>query len=299
MAVTEAVVAGDGLLEEDFLPPDKAWSPGRGRQQVSSMPSYPPVEALQRGMEILRCVNSRHIATISEIHAATGFPKPTIVRMLETFIADGYVVRDKMCGGYRTTSKTGQLHSGSRGIAGVIEAARPWAIDLTERLHWPVGIGSLSGPQVSVHFSTAAISPWTHTFALGMRLDLFYTAMGRAYLAFCDVDEREMLLSKHTGPGRALPTEVEQQRFRRVLAQVQDAGFALRGHRQNDRTSSVALPIRQGDQLLAVINLSYYRSVVSPDTVKDTLVAPLREAVRKIEETVRHMEAIEKSQHDA
>lgn len=292
MAVASGMAESSAFLEEDFLPADKAWSPGRGRQQLSSMPSYPPVEALQRGLEILRCVNTMDIATVSEIHAATGYPKSTIVRMLETLIADGYVVRDNMCGGYRTTSRTRQLHSGSRGIAALIEAARPSAIELTERLHWPVGIGSLVGPQILVHFSTAAISPWTHTFSLGMKLNLFYTAMGRAYLAFCDEDERETLLREHTGTARALPTEVEQKRFRSVLAQVQRVGYAMRGHRQDDKTSSVALPLRRNGRLAAVINLSYYRSVQAPDTVEAALVAPLREIAMKIEKSVSDMEAV-------
>ena len=38
------------------------------------------------------------------IYEETGFPKSTIVRMLETLCAEGYVARDNMCGGYRVTS---------------------------------------------------------------------------------------------------------------------------------------------------------------------------------------------------
>ena len=40
--------------------------------------------------------------------SATWWPraKPTIVRMLETLIADDYIARDNMCGGYRVTSVT-------------------------------------------------------------------------------------------------------------------------------------------------------------------------------------------------
>ena len=56
-----------------------------------AMRSYPPVEAVQRAIEILRIVNQLRVASVKDIFSATGFPKPTIVRMLETLIADGYV----------------------------------------------------------------------------------------------------------------------------------------------------------------------------------------------------------------
>src|SRR5690606_30801062 len=87
------------------------------RREPSTKASFPPVGAVQRGLEILRSVSRRQIATVTEIHRDTGVPKPTIVRMLETLIHDGYVLRDRMCGGYRITRKTGELHSGYAGIS--------------------------------------------------------------------------------------------------------------------------------------------------------------------------------------
>lgn len=293
MGVARAQDPSSKGAEVNFASSSKGWFGGRGRQQVSTSRSYPPVEALQRGMEVLRCVNEYHIATVSDVHAATGYPKPTVVRMLETLIAEGYVARDTLCGGYRTTSKTSLLHSRSSGIAGIIEAARTPVIELTKSLNWPVAIGSLVGRYMSVQFSTAAISPWTASFALGMHLDLFYTAMGRTYLAFCDEDQRERLLQELSAPGGPIAMPGEMVRYRRILAEVQECGYALRGHRQNDRTSSVAMPIRHGGQVRAVASLSYYRSVVPPSSVADSLVPPLSDAVGKTEDMLRQMEIIE------
>ena len=67
--------------------------------------SYPPVQAVCRALDILRTLNRLRIASIQQLHEATGFPKPSIVRMLETLLAEGYVARDNMCGGYCDQSR--------------------------------------------------------------------------------------------------------------------------------------------------------------------------------------------------
>jgi len=121
--------------------------------------SYPPVESVRRALKILRSLNRLRIATISDLHLETGLPKPTIVRMLDTLIADGYVARDNMCGGYRVTHEVRQLDSGYDGIAQILEVARPHAIGLTNKIKWPVGIGVLDEDAIAVRFWTGPISP--------------------------------------------------------------------------------------------------------------------------------------------
>src|SRR5690606_22855735 len=99
-------------------------------------------------------------------HTETGLPKPTIVRMLETLIAEGYVARDNMCGGYHVTHMVRELDAGYEGIAELIEVARPFAIDLTTRIKWPTAIGIYDGDAMAIHFWTGTISPWVHANTL-------------------------------------------------------------------------------------------------------------------------------------
>src|SRR6186713_3753184 len=85
--------------------------------------SYPPVKSVCRALDVLLTVNKLRIASLTAIHEETGFPKSTIVRMLETLRAEGYVARDNMCGGYRVTSRVQKLNSGYQGISEIIEVA--------------------------------------------------------------------------------------------------------------------------------------------------------------------------------
>jgi IclR family mhp operon transcriptional activator len=254
-------------------------------------PSYPPVESVRRALEILRILNRLRIGTVGDIHAATKLPKPTIVRMLDTLIADGYVVRDNMCGGYRVTHRVEELRAGYEGIAEVIEASRPFAIDLTNSIKWPVGIGTLDGDAIAVQFWTGTISPWVHTNTLlHNRPNLLTSAMGRAYMAFCGEEERASLFAMiRTKSGESFGVEQEAQHSV-LLANVRKNGFAKRAPQTEPRrNTTVAIPIRHGNTVLASITVSFFISAVPRSKVEERIIDPLREAVNKIEAVITFM----------
>jgi len=263
--------------------------------------SYPPVESVRRALEILRTVNRLRIASVSDLHAATGLPKPTVVRMLETLISDGYVARDNMCGGYRVTCRARELNSGYEGISRVIEASRPWAIDLTQRIKWPIGIGVLDGDAIALQFWTGTISPWAHTnTVLGIRPNLITTAMGRAYMAFCSDDEREHLMETlRTNKELDFGPEQETQ-FRKLLLRVREDGYALRDPQTEPRrTTTIAMPIRNNGAVLALITISFYSTAVAKEHIAERVIEPLRATTAKIEETLAFMYAADVPAYEA
>jgi IclR family mhp operon transcriptional activator len=235
--------------------------------------SYPPVESIQRALQVLRTVNRFRIATVNDIFSETGITKPTIVRVLETLIFEKYIARDNLCGGYRVTAKAAELWSGYSGISLIIDAARPLAIALTERTQWPAGIGIIDDGAVSLQFSTAALCTKANALSLGWRLDLFYTAMGRAYLAFCSDGERERLFKQRVDS--RLSSLDDEKKIRLLLPQIRHDRFATRANNRGDGTSSIAAPIFHGEELLAVTNLSYFKDAVTISDVRDGLVPAL------------------------
>lgn len=250
--------------------------------------SYPPVKSVCRALDVLLTVNKLRIASVTAIHEETGFPKSTIVRMLETLRAEGYVARDNMCGGYRVTSRVQKLNSGYQGISQVIEVARPLAIELTQRLKWPIGIGVIDGDAIAIKYWTGSISPWAHTnTVLGLRPDLYTTAMGRAYLAFCSADERDRHLRQwRADPGRRFGEDDERE-FRALLDEVRRDGYAMRDPRTKPyRTTTLAVPIREGDNVHALVSISIFTTAVPRDKIVEQIVEPLRETTAKIEEAL-------------
>ncbi len=253
--------------------------------------SYPPVELVCRALDVLKTVNKLRIASVNGIFEETGFPKPTIVRMLETLMAEGYVARDNMCGGYRVTCRVRELNSGYEGISRVIETARPLAIDLTRRIKWPIGIGVIDGDAISIQFWTGSISPWAHTnTVLGLRPDLQSTAMGRAYLAFCPADERERHLARFRKEPERNFNEGEESRFRLLLERIRADGYAMRDPRTKPyRMTTLGMAIRQDDNVHALISMSFFTTAVPRSEVAERIVAPLRCTTTKIEEAFNFM----------
>lgn len=248
--------------------------------------SYPPVESVCRAFDVLRAVNKLRIASITGIHEETGFPKPTIVRMLETLMAEGYVSRDNMCGGYLVTRRVHELNSGYEGISQIIEISRPLAIDLTRRIKWPIGIGVIDGHAIALKFWTGAISPWAHTnTVLGLRPDLVTSAMGRAYLGFCSEKERERQIRWLRADSDRDFGEANEHCFRALLGRIRRNGYAIRDPKTKPYcTTTMAMPIREGDTVHALISISFFTTAVPKREIAEQIVAPLRATTTKIEE---------------
>lgn len=247
--------------------------------------SYPPVNAVCRALHILRIANQRSIATVNALHLQTGIPRPTIVRMLETLMHEGYVVRDNMCGGYRVTGKVAELSSGYRGISRVIEIARPLAIGLTRQIKWPIGLGEIDGDAIEIRYWTGTISPVVHTnTVLGKRPDLLTSAMGRAYMAFCSDQERDGHIRAMR---KQMPLEFDAAReteYRAMLDRVRTTGLAMRvpGTGQK-RLTTYGVPILEAGRVAAVLSVSYFTAAVPRRDVRKTVLDPLVETRVSIE----------------
>lgn len=256
------------------------------RGQTNQMDrSYPPVIAACRALQVLKEVNRQGIATISSLYSQTRIPRPTIVRMLETLMSEEYVVRDNMCGGYRVTQRVSELSYGYSGISRVIEVARPLAIGLTRQIKWPIGLGVLDGNEIAIQYWTGTISPWAHTnTVLGNRPDLYRSAMGRAYVAFCGEEEREAhIAAMRTDPDIALDDEGEEI-YRKRLEQVRRAGYAQRDPRTEPiRMTTFAVPIIGNGKVEATMSVSFYTSAVSHANIAEHILTPLAETRANIE----------------
>ncbi len=247
--------------------------------------SYAPVESVLRALDILKYLNMMRVATVADLHKITGIAKPTVVRMLETLMAAGYVARDKAFGGYRITENVQNLSDGYFGAPMVIEAAHPYALALTQKVKWGVGVGMLEGHFMRLQFTTARHSPWpmpmTH---LRMRLDLLTSAMGRAYLAFCPDYERHALIEFQLA--RLNPSEraAQRQRIDWMLDEIRERGFARKiRSREHSNTETISVAISYHGAVLGCLALGYFRNAVPETEVEARLAEPLRETARAVE----------------
>ncbi|CAH1656106.1 IclR family transcriptional regulator domain-containing protein [Chelatococcus asaccharovorans] len=247
--------------------------------------SYAPVESVLRALEVLKHLNMLRVATVTELHKITGIAKPTVVRMLETLITAGYVTRDKAFGGYRITANVQNLSDGYFGAPMVIEAAHPYALELTQRIKWGVGVGMLEGQFMRLQFTTARYSPWAMPMThLRMRLDLFTSAMGRAYLAFCPDYEREALIDAQLARITPSKRAESKRQIGRVIDDIRNQGYARKVRsREHSSTETISVAIRNDGLVLGCLALGYFRSAVPESEVAQRLAEPLQVTARAIE----------------
>lgn len=247
--------------------------------------SYPPVNAVCRALHVLKAANERSVVTVNSIFAETAIPRPTIVRMLETLMHEGYIVRDNMCGGYRVTEKVAELSAGYSGISRVMEVARPLSIGLTRQIKWPIGLGVLNEDAMEILYWTGTISPVAHTnTVLGLRPDLLRSAMGRAYMAFCADDERKRHMERLRKSAPAEFGAREETVFRNLLERVRRAGYATRDPRTEPlRMTTFGVPITEKNKVAAVMSVSFFKSSVPARDVHEQILRPLLETRLNIE----------------
>ena len=226
--------------------------------------TFAPVQAVTKALNVLAELNRGGLQSVGDLHARTGIPKPTIVRLLQTLVAAGYVHRDKKTRGYHVTSAIRHLSSGFHGAPRVIEVARPFADRLTKAILWPCAICTLDLDAVVVNYSTIPDSPVSPFHAsLGRRLSLGGRALGRAYLCFCPPDERLLLRNLMRTSSDPENNAIDDASFERMLARAQREGFTDRDPRVEPRSSdTIAMPVRSEGRVLATFGVTFFKSAL-------------------------------------
>lgn len=229
------------------------------------------VQSVRRALRLLEALNRRSISSIAQLHDETRLPKPTIVRMLRTLAAEGYVTSGPRQAGYSVTARVNSLSCGYHGDPMVVEAAKPWAIALTRKFGWPIGVGVLDHNVVVIRFSTipdSAISPF-HS-SLNRRLGLVSRALGLAYFAFCSDDEQRLLLRQLDEEDQALLSQREAGWLERRVGMTRERGFSRRDPGVYPSNSdTVAVPIMAHGRVAATIGLTYFRVGATEEDVRN------------------------------
>lgn len=251
-------------------------------RHAQTMPTSRPVNVVLRTLQILRALNQRPVSSVDAIHKQTGIPKPTIVRLLQTLEADGLVRRAPQYGAYHLTSAVTALSSGYHSEPRIVEACAAIADAMTRDLKWPVSVAVHDGDAMSVRYSTIPNSPLSFFHStINMRLSLVTQAHGRAFLAFCGPTEQDALIELLIRSSSE-PVAGQEAAIRLMLAEVHTRGYALRDPRVRPESSTIAVPIVEGDRVVATIGLTWFSSALKVAPAVARFLPPLQQAATDI-----------------
>lgn len=253
------------------------------------MPSYPPIEAVVRGLRVLQAMNQRPVTTVHGLHQQLGLPRPSIVRLLQTLEACGYVMHAPQPGVYLLTSKVEELSCGFHGQPRVVETVAPLLDALTDEIKWPAAIAVPEGDAVVVRYSTIPSSPLALLHStMGMRLSLVSRALGRAYLAFCEPDVREALiaLALASDDEENLPAR-QRQTLEDTLELIRREGHALRAPKVRPVSRSLAVPLFDARRVVASAGITWFSSSLRDEEAIERYAPLLKEVARKAHQALR------------
>jgi len=248
------------------------------------------VEGLARGLAVLKAVCARPGASLHDLHAATGVPKATLLRSLRTLQDGGFLVRRLADGGYLPVGGIAEPEPAAHWLP-LTEAARPALEALAQAIAWPTDLGVRDGTAMVVLESNRRLSSIrVNRQALGARPHMLWSAMGRAYLAFCPAAEREEILGALRASSAAEDRAARNtRRVEKMLAEtrakgygVRDAGYGVLDLGAAHRVSAIAVPVRVGTRVLACINCVWLAEVLDEAAVVEAHLPALEAAAAAI-----------------
>jgi IclR family mhp operon transcriptional activator len=257
-----------------------------GPEEGQERDSTRPIRALNRGLEVLTELNRLERAAINTLANAVELPRTTTYRILETLRLAGYVERDPHDDCYRPTIMVRALSDGFDDEAMLAHLARPHLSALCAQIVWPVAIATPSGTAMMIREATDHQSPLAlEHYGAGVRVPMLGSAAGRAYLAYCAAPQRETLLemlARSSLPEDRLARN--RQEVERLLTETRTQGYGIsqRARRVSEETS-LAIPIRAKDRILASVTVRFAATAVPLRTAIDQFLPKMREIAVKIE----------------
>ncbi|MCG7622801.1 helix-turn-helix domain-containing protein [Epibacterium sp. Ofav1-8] len=249
--------------------------------------------SLDRGIEILETLAREGAMSLADLHRATGLPKSTIRRLLQTLIARKIVRRSLADQLYRTLLVFPDISTEvmPKGMLQVADAAIPRALALTKAIGWPSDIHIREARAMRIIDSTRQVSNFhVEQGQINRRVSHFGSATGLACLAALSDGEiaatYEALKSDlHWGPvrfGLDLPA------LMRRIEEVRARGYAERlpahlSEREWDTDlRAIAVPIRAGAQVLGGLSVLWLRTYKSVPEFAELHLDALQQAAADI-----------------
>ncbi len=231
------------------------------------MASFETIKSVEKTLRVIEAMNLRQVSKVNELADALNVPAPTVVRILETLEALGFVRQIDRRTGYCITERVTALSAGYHGLPAVFDKACLALEELTRKLLWPAALATLDRDAMVVRYSTIPRSPLSHSQStVNKRLDLLNRAHGRAYLAYCHDLERTHLyqtLSETLTP-RITAGQIARK-MAPTLRKVRSRGVAIRASDLDPETTTLAAPIVKNERVIATIGLTVFKGA-RPDS---------------------------------
>jgi IclR family mhp operon transcriptional activator len=246
------------------------------------MPVFDPVTAVVRGLDVLRLVNQLERASITDIHRRSGIPKPTVLRMVETLVSAGYLARVEGTATYTPTGRCLLLSNGYQAHARLTSVIGPHLSAFRKKVGWPSDLGIFDEDAMVIAATNREFGVLSLNRKVGARTPMFLSALGRAYLAFCDEAEQDRIRELLARSSNPLDTVAKNgAAVRRVLRETRARGYSLTDREYLDTVYEgaiwgIGVPVLAGGRSVAAMNVMFLRNALGLEQGIAALVPTLQ-----------------------
>lgn len=221
----------------------------------------------------MRVLHSDTAFSLQQIFEQTGIAKATLLRILGTLEREQVARRSLGDGRYRCIPLVNTTDIALERHAQYAAIAAPYLKRLQERANWPSDFLVYDRYRMCLVETTRRYASLADNarYELGSRVDIFLSAPGRAYLAFCGEQQREAIFAYYRGHPPANPRSayVFRHDIDAVIAETRQRGYAFRDTmfggmdeditEFDDRLDAIAVPLMHRQHIFGCINMVWVR----------------------------------------
>lgn len=220
--------------------------------------SAPLAPALERGMWILESLSSKpRGASLAEITAELEAPKNSTLRLLQTLVSCGYVVREESPQRYRLTDKLLRIGQPHVREVSLVECSLDAMRALRDRVGETVQLGIPTGDEGVIIEKLESQSAIRIGVEIGLRFGLHNNAPGKVLLACRPEKERNAAIRRMKLERFTKRTITKPEDLKKECERILREGYAEDWGEADEGIHCVAAPIRnRSDTLVATIWVS-------------------------------------------
>lgn len=213
------------------------------------------IQSLERAFAIIEAMTDNIESGVTELARTTGLNKTTVFRMLDTLVNLGYVSRDSKTEKYSLTLKFLKISSEQLANYDIHKRMRPILEEIAEKSGETVHLVERQGEQVVyIDKCESTTNSVRMVSRIGMTLNVFTTAVGKAMLATLSDDEITRLWEDSPHQGKTEFTITDLEKYLEEIKVVRKTGYAV-DDEENElgvRCVAVAVPDAYGEYKYAV-----------------------------------------------
>jgi IclR family mhp operon transcriptional activator len=254
------------------------------------------IHALSRGLKVLQIIQTRGSLSLADLNRITGYPKASLLRIIKTMMEEGVIWQRIVDGAYLASYSLHDRASLMNREQELIEVASPILQVLTDKVRWPsvLAVPRLTHMEVVEANAPKSYFPNIPLGPIGFQINILRSAAGRSYIAFCDNDKRETILERLKLSHRKGDMNAKNDEWvRKIIERTRSLGYSARDpdwggnfdeSRQggDDGRDSIAMPIRIGPYVPAVVNLTWSVRSMKRDKAVELCLPALQKATADI-----------------